>query len=437
MTAVSDNFNRADSTSLGASWTEVVGNWEIVSNKIQCNDDAGATGYYVRYETDVGSSDMFSQAVTSSTQANSGSNTGVACRMRSAANTSYQLTTRHAGDTIGNWRISAGVETQLNFQTGANAISTTINSGDTIRLEVVGSLLRSKIQGALVGLTVDANITDGQRAGLNGYNGAASDVVEADDFAGGALAADGALLAPYIVGVSAQVTGVGTTLTPTVPAVVATGDLVVAHCTSRDAAQTMANPGSEGWTAGPSPTQTGLEDAVFSKIWGLGGQTDDTTPTFTIGSGTAGWGVTVTVFRNPLHSTAPWTSVASAVFTSGSQANAASATVTAPSVAHDGTHRTVVRVFSSADDNALNTPSTGALAYGAAAYDSIDGNDFAQAMSLVEDITVTTNTGTATVAETLVGNDVGNGITLVLAVPRTMLFSRRRQPYQWGLTIRP
>lgn len=417
MTAVSDNFNRADSSSLGASWTEVVGDWAIVSNKVQCNDDDGGTGYYARYETDVGSSDMFAQAVTSATQTDGSSSTGLAVRMRAAANTSYQLTTRHAGDTIGNWRIVAGSETQLNFQTGANNVSTPIASGDTIRLEVVGSLLRSKVQGALVGLTVDTNITDGQRAGLNGYNNIGTDVVELDDFAGGALAADGGLVAPYVVGVSAQVTGTGTTLTPTVPPVVAAGDLVIAQATCRDAAQTMANPGSEGWAAGENPSQTGLEDRQFAKVWGLGGQTDDTTPSFSIGSGTAGWGVTLTVYRNPAHATAPWTSVASAIVAAGSQTNASSATVTAPSVTHDGTNRTVVRLYSSADDNALNAPSAGALVYGAAAYDSTDGNDFAQGSSVRENITVTTNTGTATVTETAVGNDINNGITLVLAIP--------------------
>lgn len=416
MTAVSDNFDRANSSNLGASWTEVVGDWEIVSNRCQNNTDDGATGYYLRYETDVGSSDMFSQCVTTSTQADGGSNTGLAVRMRAAANTSYQMTTRHAGDTIGVWRIVAGAETQQNWQTEANAISVTINSGDTIRVEAVGSLIRGKVQGALVGICVDTNITDGQRAGLNGYNAVGTDVVEVDDFAGGALAADGGLVAPYIVGISTQVTGTGTTLTPTVPANVASGDLVVAHCTSRDAAQTMTNPGSEGWAAGPTPSQTGLEDAIFFKVWGSGA-TDDTTPTFSIGSGTAGWGVTLTVFRNPSHATAPWTSTSAAVVASGSAANASSATVTAPSVNHDGTNRTVVRLFSSADDNALNTPNVGALAYGGAAYDSTTGNDFSQAMSLRENITVTTNTSTATVTETVLGNDINNGITLVLAVP--------------------
>ena len=50
-----------------------------------------------------------------------------------------------------------------------------------IRLETVGNLLRSKIQGALVGLTLDGNITDGQRAGLNGYNGVGGEVSTCSD----------------------------------------------------------------------------------------------------------------------------------------------------------------------------------------------------------------------------------------------------------------
>lgn len=421
MTAVSDDFNRADSSNLGAAWTEVVGDWAIVSNKVQCNDDDGGTGYYARYETDVGSSDMFAQAVTTATQADSASSAGVALRMRAAANTSYQLTPRHAGDTMGIWRIVAGAESQQTWQTGSQTLSTPIASGDTVRLEAVGPLLRAKVQGALVGLCVDATITDGQRGGLNGYNNTASDVVELDDFAAGALAADGGLVAPYVVGVSAQVTGVGTSLTPTIPAVVATGDLVLVQTTSRDAAQTMTAPAGEGWSSVQSPSQTGLEDVLWAKVWGLGGQTDDTTPTFGIGSGTAGWGATAVVIRNPSHSTLPWTSVAAAVLASGSGANASSTTVTAPSVTHDGTHRTVVRVVSSADDNALNAPSTGAAAYGGANYDSTTGNDFAQAMSLREDITVTTNTGTSTFTESLVGPDVSNGITLVIGIPSGIL----------------
>jgi hypothetical protein len=423
VTAVSDDFNRANSSSLGANWAELggVGDWEIVSNKLQCNTDAGALGYYARFETDVGSSDMFAQAVVTSVQASANSNTGVLVRGRSAAVTSYQIDIRHAGDILWFWRIVAGVETQLTNQLGTTSLSVPSASGDTVRGEVAGNLIRAKINGALVGLCKDTNITDGQRAGVNGWNEIASDVVEVDDFAGGGLAADGGLVAPYIVGVSDQVTGTATTLTPTIPSNVAAGDLVLVQTTSRDAAQTMTAPAGEGWSSIQNPSQTGLEDVLWAKVWGLGGQTDDTTPTFGIGSGTAGWGATAVVIRNPSHSTLPWTSVAAAVLASGSGANASSTTVTAPSVTHDGTHRTVVRVVSSADDNALNAPSSGAAAYGGANYDSTTGNDFAQAMSLREDITVTTNTGTSTFTESLVGADVSNGITLVIGIPSGIL----------------
>jgi hypothetical protein len=412
MTAVSDSFGGTL-----AAWTAVNGSFSIVSGKMRGTTVANSPASYNRHDTSTGSIDCFCQAVISSTQTASFSNTGVACRMRSGANTSYQVTGRHAADTLMCWRIVAGSETQQTWQDGSQTLSVAWGSGDTLREEVVGSLIRAKVNGALVGLCVDTNITDGQLVGVNTYNDQAGDFGEYDDFAGGALAADGGLVAPYIAGVSAQVTGTGTTLTPTLPSNIATGDLVVVQCTSRDAAQTMTAPGSEGWSAGPSPSQTGLEDAVFYKVWGLGGQTDDSTPTFSIGSGTAGWGATAVIIRNPSHATAPWTSTSAAVVASGSGTNAASATVTAPSVNHDGSNRTIVRLYSSADDNALNAPSLGAMAYGGANYDSTTGNDFSQAMSLRENITVTTNTSTATVTQSVNGNDVSNGITLVLAIP--------------------
>jgi hypothetical protein len=418
MTAVSDPFTRGDSTSLGANWTEVggVGDWEIKSNKLQCNTDAGALGYYARYEQNVGSSDMFASAVVTSVQTSSNSNTGVAVRMRSAAVTSYQIDIRHAGDILWFWKIVAGVETQLTNQMGSTSLSVPSASGDTVRGEVVGSLIRAKINGAIVGFCRDTSIGDGERPGVNGWNEIAADVLEIDSFAGGALVADGGLVAPYVVGVNTLATGAGTTLTPSMPTVAA-GELVIIQTTSRDAAQTMTAPAGEGWVSIQNPSQTGLEDVVWAKIWGLGGQTDDTTPTFGIGVGTGGWAATVTVWRNPSHATLPWTSVASAVVASGSGTNTSSTTVTAPSVSYDGTHCTVVRVVSSADDNGLNAPSAGGGVYGGVNYHTTVGNDLAQGMSVVEDVTVTTNTGTSTFTESVAGPDVSNGMTLILAIP--------------------
>lgn len=429
---LTDSFDRPNG-SIGADWTQIVGTWTIDANQAECNDDNGASGYYARYDgagADLGSSDMWTEVVTNSSQVGGISNAGPAVRHRSGAHTGYQFTT-HTNDSCALWRVNAGAETQI------TTFTTPIAVGDVVRLEATGRTLRFKVNDALRLLFQDANITDGQRSAINGYNeGGSGDVVRFERWAAGLMSE---LDAAYVADWSAQVTGTGTTLTPTVPAAVSAGTLVVAHATSRDAAQTMTPPSGEGWQLLQSPSQTGLEDAVWGKIWGLAGQTDDTTPTFSIGSGTAGWGVTVSLFKNPRHAAAPWTSVDLAVVASGSQANASNNTVTAPSVNHIGERRTVVRLYSSADDNALGSPSEGVLVYGGAAYDQITGNDYAQALSVLENQSLAANTGTATVTETLVGPDVSNGITLVLRVPSTepALLRRRRQPHQWGLIVRP
>lgn len=405
-----DDFNRANSGSLGADWTALAGTWTINSNAAEVADDDGPTGYYARRdaEGDLGSADHWSEVVPVGTQTDGASNCGPAVRHRAGATTGYQFVTKFS-DSCEFWRIAAGTE-----QGPLATFTAAVNSGDTCRLEAVGRTFRFKVNGTIVNVLQDTNIADGQRPAMNGYNGNSSDLVRVDAWAGGLMTT---LTAPYVADWSAQVTGTGTTLTPTIPAQVAAGDLVLVQTTSRDAAQTMTAPGSEGWSSIQNPSQTGLEDVVWGKVWGLGGQSDDATPTFSIGSGTAGWGATAVIIRNPAHATAPWTSVSAAVVASGSQSNAAAATVTCPSVSHTGNNRTVVRIGSSADDNALNAPSQGFLWYGGAAYDQTTGNDYSQAMSVAEDITVTTNTSTSTFAESVLGNDVSNGVTLVLAIP--------------------
>lgn len=411
MTVVSDNFNRADAGTLGGSWTAIVGTWTIVSNQAECNDDDGGTGYYARYDTDVGGSDMYAEAVTNSTQTSGGSNAGPVVRMRSGATTSYQFTT-NLNDSCAFWRVVAGAETQIATFTAAVA------AGDTLRLEAIGATLRAKVNGAIVAFTQDTNISDGQRGGLNGYNNVGTDVVRVNDFEAGRITDDppgGA----YVVNWGIHSEGVITPRTPDLPTnpTVAAGDLILVPCVVRDDTQTISPDGTEGWSTIQTATQTGLKQTLFAKVWGLGGQTDDNSPEFSVTSATAGFGLVPVIVRNPQHTTAPWTSVASAIVASGQQSNAASATATAPSVSYTGTHATVMRFFSSADDNALGAPSTGALVFGGANYDTASGNDFSQACSVQEDITVTTSTGTSTVTETINGNDVSNGITIVIAIP--------------------
>jgi hypothetical protein len=378
---VSDDFNRADAGTLGASWTALVGTWAIVSNQAECNDDDGGTGYYARYDTDVGSSDMYTELVTNSTQTNGSSNTGAAVRMRAAANTSYQFPT-NLNDSCSFWRINAGSETQI------ATFTTPIVAGDTIRLEAVGRTFRFKVNGVIVNLLQDTNITDGQRGGMNGYNNVGTDVVRTDNFVSGPMTD---LAWPFLVDWSAQTArSTGASMTPTLPVTPAAGDLVLAEGTVRSTTDTIVPPVGEGWSQIELASGNSLRTYVWGKVWGLGGQTDDTTPTFTR-TGTTGAFVTCAIYRNPKHATAPWTSVAAAVVGSGQQSNAAAATATAPTVTHTGNDRTVVRLFASQDDNALNAPSEGILVYGGAAFDA---TDIAQALSTREGVNVSGSTGT-------------------------------------------
>ena len=406
MTQHSDSFPGA----LAGTWRQAVGTWATSSGAVQCADVQGSTGKYLIDDAlDVGASDMYARGRILSTQVNSGSNTGPAVRHRASVVTGYQFAA-NLNDSHGGWRTVAGSETQIGSFTAAVALN------DLLGIEAAGRTLRYKVNDAVVAFLQDTNITDGQRGALNGYNGAASgDLIRVDDYDTGLLT--DLLVAPFVAGWTPMVEGVGTTLTPVFSDVQA-GDTLVVLTVIRDAAQTVTAPGSEGWSASvQTPSQTGLEGYVFAKRWGLGGQTDDSTPTFSIGSGTAGWIAAGVLIRNPLHASAPWTSATHAIVASGSQSNASSTTVTAPSVSHTGNNRTVLRLFGSGDDNALNAPSTGALIFGGAAFDSTQGNDEAMAASVRENITVTTNTGTSTVTQSAVGPDISFGITLVLAVP--------------------
>ena len=84
MTSFSDNFNRADSTDLGASWVEVSGDWSIVSNQLS----PGAAGgtIILRCATAMSGNDHFAQITIAATGAVS---QGVWCRGNSNISQGY------------------------------------------------------------------------------------------------------------------------------------------------------------------------------------------------------------------------------------------------------------------------------------------------------------------------------------------------------------
>jgi hypothetical protein len=144
----------------------------------------------------------------------------------------------------------------------------------------------------------------------------------------------------------------------------ASGDIILVHVSSRvTGTLTFTPPAGEGWTKITETERivSGALDVCYWKRWGAGGgQTDDSTPTFTLSAAGALWNVTATVWRGCKSSGNPYTvtpvkaelaapSGPPYVLTSGVLASA------------PGASSTTVWAFHANDDNTLNSLSRGTL----------------------------------------------------------------------------
>jgi len=185
-TTITESFNTADSNTLGPdlTWTEVVGDFDVVSNTAK-NGGAAGTQAVARAEHDLSSVDHYSQATTSIVSAN----LAVAeclVRFSSSADTSYDgahvfYTTVSASAYTALGKRVAGVETELASNTGAlgsSIVLKTYASGSTIKL-YADAAERSSV--------TDTAITTGTRCGLRIYKAStgnpALDSFEAADLA--------------------------------------------------------------------------------------------------------------------------------------------------------------------------------------------------------------------------------------------------------------
>jgi hypothetical protein len=159
MTTATDNFNRADSTGLGANWSAVSGFHEldVVSHEAGASAADGSSKFDL-WTHDTFGADQFSEAVADSTAASFA--TAVCVRMTTSALTQYSGGCRN--DTFGNnrqriWKWVAGSATSL-----AVSSTTDIADGDDIRLEVSGTSLTLKVNGSTVLTATDSAISTGQ-----------------------------------------------------------------------------------------------------------------------------------------------------------------------------------------------------------------------------------------------------------------------------------
>lgn len=176
----SDDFNRANNTTLGANWTLVKGLFGINTNAAYSRSAGADT--LARWNADTFGNDQYAQ-VTISVLSVDNIAVGVACRLDTGgAETGYFAYAFR--------NVSPNVDVELaKYVAGVyTTISTTSGFavGDVLRLEVEGTTLRLYRNGSLVDTRTDSSIASGA-AGVSGFGNSTSGRM--DDWSGSNLAA--------------------------------------------------------------------------------------------------------------------------------------------------------------------------------------------------------------------------------------------------------
>lgn len=193
MPVVTDNFDRADSGSLGANWTEVitgftVSGYQITSNV--ANPKVSGTTQIAIYTGSSFGNDQYAQSVG----AVSPYSWGIVVRMSSGGN-GYSLSTPDSGTPLIIGVVAGGATSHLQTITGVG-----VAVGDVIKLTAQGSTLRAYKNGTQVGTDqIDTTYTTGSPGILGVFTG----FDEHDNFEGGDLSAPatgGAIIQNMMIG---------------------------------------------------------------------------------------------------------------------------------------------------------------------------------------------------------------------------------------------
>lgn len=177
MTTFSDDFNRADSTNLGAAWVEVSGDWSIVSNQLS----PGAAGgtIILRAAGAMASNDNFAQVTIAATTAAS---QGVWCRGNSNISQGYLL--RNNGTSWDLFQVVGGSFTVIGTYAAAAA------PGDVAKVQAVGTTIKGYVNGIQRISVTDTAVTTGTSVGIRSDSAGA---IKYDDFSAGDVTAGATL----------------------------------------------------------------------------------------------------------------------------------------------------------------------------------------------------------------------------------------------------
>lgn len=206
MASFTDDFNRANSSGLGAGWVEVSGDWSIVSNQLSPGVDTGTV--ILRAAGAMDSADHSAQ-VTIATPA--AASMGVWCRGN--ANISNGYLWRNDGSTWDLFSVVSSTFTVIGTYAAAAV------AGDVAKVQAVGSTIKAYVNGVERISVVNTAVTTGTSVGLR--SGTVTGI-RYDDFTAADIAAAGATL-----GVAAAV-ATALPLTATKTATLGTAVAVVA-----------------------------------------------------------------------------------------------------------------------------------------------------------------------------------------------------------------
>ncbi|HJP81468.1 MAG TPA: hypothetical protein VJ841_03695 [Candidatus Saccharimonadales bacterium] len=152
MAIYSDNFNRADSTTVGANWTEVADDWSIKSDALA--PGLTTTGV-ILYNQPLDTADHYAEIAMSVASTTS---MGVFARSDLAGNNFYLL--RSNGTS---WNLFTNISGTF---TSIGSYAATLANGDVARIQCVGSIIKAFINGVERISVTNAAITTGTYTGI-------------------------------------------------------------------------------------------------------------------------------------------------------------------------------------------------------------------------------------------------------------------------------
>jgi hypothetical protein len=229
----SDDFNRANSTDLGAGWVEVSGDWSIVSSQLS----PGAAGgtIILRAAGAMASSDHYAQVTIAAATAAS---QGVWCRGNSNISQGYLW--RNNGTSWDLFSVVGGSFTIIGTYAAAAA------SGDIAKIQAVGSTIKGFVNGIERVSTTNSAVTTGTSVGIRSDSAGA---IRYDDFTAADVTAGIALSIATESDASQPLTGAKT----------------MALALATEAAASQALPGTKTATLTLTATQTAAQGLTGTK----------------------------------------------------------------------------------------------------------------------------------------------------------------------------